>query len=217
MSVFFEKKRTNSSLVTLAGCGLGLKPQMPVRPTINITPFSLLLSNVARQFKMEAPFRNALSEAFRNEHRPITFVVVDIENRPDVQRDVRFMNVMGDTTHKFILTASTPTRTLKLKKKLPYDANNLFFFANLTQVKDAADVHLAMLTQAMFMLSQYRKRRLDRFVIFSNDHMFQTVAESIRTEQQQIVDVPSSATIGPSVHLCEGPARAAEPRQVNKK
>jgi hypothetical protein len=219
MSVWASLKRITSPSVTCRERDLAPENQMPVRPpTINVTPFSLLLCQVARQFKMERPFCDALSNAFKESEIPITFVVVDIENRPDVQKDPDFAEVMQDKTrHKFIFTASTPDRFKVLRSKLLVDNKHLSFFGDLTKVKDAADTHLAMLTQAMFMLSQYRGRRLDRFVIFSNDHMFRTVANSIAVRQNiaarsQQNMLPPSAT--PSVLLHNGPAVGKNARSL---
>jgi len=184
------------------------------RPQLN----SALLDIVATQYKIPNPFCESLSSALGNASMPITFVVIDIENYPNFNEDPRFMLVMQNKTSHFVVTASYNQALLKkldctdqaLLKKLDCTERQVFCDNTVKHDKDAADTHLIMLAQTMFILSNFNNRMQDKFVIFSNDHVFRNMACVMDSNFYTWTIDKVQPSDKARVSLCSGLARRAD-------
>jgi len=168
---------------------------------------STLLGIVAMQYKIPNPFCESLSSALENASKPITFVVIDIENYPNIETDPRFMVVMENNTSHFVVTASYNQALLN---KLDCKNREVFCDHTVQHCEDAADTHLIMLAQTMFILSNFNNRMQDKFVIFSNDHVFRNMACVMDSNFYTWTIDKVQPSDKARVSLCSGLARRAD-------
>jgi len=182
--------------------------QVPVvlshkRPHLN----SELVDIVAAQFNIPPPFCSSLQDALGDASKPITFVVIDIENYPNIEQDPRFKIVMKNNTSQFVVTASY---SLELLKRLHCEDRAVFCDHTVRNEQDAADTHLIMLAQTMFMLSNLTRRTQDKFVVFSNDHVFKNMAWVMDSNFHTWADDGNAPPPTARVRLCSGLAKRAD-------
>jgi hypothetical protein len=162
---------------------------------------------VAAQYNIPSEFCLSLQNALGNASTPITFVVIDIENYPNIEHDSRFKIVMKDETSKFVVTASYSQALLN---KLDCKDRAVFCDHTVRNEQDAADTHLIMLAQTMFMLSNLTRRTQDKFVVFSNDHVFKNMAWVMDSNFHTWADDGNAPPPTARVRLCSGLAKRAD-------
>ena len=143
---------------------------------------------LTRQYRFKKVFALSLLSAIADEQKPIQFVFVDVEN---YQSPLPPSFVDGRTTFTFASAAQEGLEKKMLRiAPLPFANESFVHLHRVPTGPDAADVDLIMLCSQLRLIAGGRQN--DRWIVMSNDNLFQSLETGMKDAGAEVHLVRSS-------------------------